>query len=138
MYVSWAQFLSPRAALPSPFTWIYYIARAVYMSKGGGLQLTEETSFEEKRNYLWLLKKLVLVKEQKENEQMADEKIEDLRRDIRNDWMEWTKTNEGLKSTNNLKILRIDESNHNLKLIVRCDTKWTKPLKLQILNSSRS
>ena len=100
-----AQFLSPRAALPSPFTWVYYIARArFYRSKGGGLQLTEETSFEEKRNYLWLLKKLVLVKEQKENEQMADEKIEDLRRDIRNDWMEWTKTNEGLNRTKSLKI----------------------------------
>ena len=50
---------------------------------------------EEKRKYFQLLKKLVLIKERKENEQTADEKIEDLRRDIRNDWMEWTKTNEG-------------------------------------------
>ena len=46
----------------------------------------------------------MLVKEQKENEQMADEKIEDLRRDIRNDWMEWTKTSGGLKRTKSLKI----------------------------------
>ena len=59
---------------------------------------------EEKRKYFRLLKKLVLVKERKENEQTADEKIEDLRRDIRNDWMEWTKTSEGLKRTKSLKI----------------------------------
>ena len=59
---------------------------------------------EEKRKYFRLLKKLVLIKERKENEQTADEKIEDLRRDIRNDWMEWTKTNEGLKRTKSLKI----------------------------------
>ena len=55
---------------------------------------------EEKRKYFQLLKKLVLIKERKENEQTADEKIEDLRRDIRNDWMEWTKINEGLQKAN--------------------------------------
>ena len=55
---------------------------------------------EEKRKYFQLLKKLVLIKERKENEQTADEKIEDLRRDIRNDWIEWMKTNEGLQKTN--------------------------------------
>ena len=55
---------------------------------------------EEKRKYFQLLKKLVLIKERKENEQTADEKIEDLRRDIRNDWMEWMKTNEGLQKAN--------------------------------------
>ena len=55
---------------------------------------------EEKRKYFQLLKKLVLIKERKENEQTADEKIEDLRRDIRNDWIEWTKINEGLQKAN--------------------------------------
>ena len=54
---------------------------------------------EEKRKYFQLLKKLVLIKERKENEQTADEKIEDLRRDIRNDWMEWMKINEGLQKS---------------------------------------
>ena len=54
---------------------------------------------EEKRKYFQLLKKLVLIKERKENEQTAEEKIEDLRRDIRNDWIEWMKTNEGLQKT---------------------------------------
>ena len=57
---------------------------------------------EEKRKYFQLLKKL--IKERKENEQTADEKIEDLRRDIRNDWMEWTKTTEDLQRTRSLKI----------------------------------
>ena len=57
---------------------------------------------EEKRKYFQLLKKL--IKERKENEQTADEKIEDLRRDIRNDWIEWTKTSEGLQRTRSLKI----------------------------------
>ena len=86
--VSSAQFLSPRAALPSPFTWVYYIARAVYRSKRGGLELSEEAVVEEKRKYFQLLKKLALIKERKENDQTADEKIEDLRRNVRNDWIE--------------------------------------------------
>ena len=59
---------------------------------------------EEKRKYFQLLKKLALIKERKENEQTADEKIEDLRRDIRNDWIEWMKTSEGLQRTRSLKI----------------------------------
>ena len=103
-FISQAQFLSPRAALPSPFTWVYYIARAVNRRKGGGLELSEEAVVEEKRKYFQLLKKLALIKERKENEQTADEKIEDLRRDIRNDWIEWMKTSEGLQRTRSLKI----------------------------------
>merc|ERR1712020_726397 len=93
-----AQFLSQRAAVPSPFTWVYYIARAVYRSKGGDLEPSKEVE-EKKKKYFQLLKKLILIKERKEQEQTADDKIEDLRRDIRNDWLEWTKTNDGLRRT---------------------------------------
>ena len=90
--MSQAQFLSSRAAVPSPFTWVYYIARAVYRSKGGSLEPAKEV--EEKKKYFQLLKKLILVKERKEYEQTVDDKMGDLRRDIRNDWLEWTKGND--------------------------------------------
>merc|ERR1719384_2543517 len=82
-----AQFLSSRAAVPSPFTWVFYIARAVYRSKGGGLEPAKEV--EEKKKYFQLLKKLILIKERKELEQTVDVKMEDLRRDIRNDLLGW-------------------------------------------------
>jgi len=96
-----AQFLSYRAAVPSPFTWVFYIARAVYRSKGGGLEPSKEV--EEKKKYFQLLKKLILIKERKEQEQTADDKMEDLRRDIRNDWLEWTRANDGLRRTKSSK-----------------------------------
>ena len=47
---------------------------------------------EEKKKYFKLLKKLILIKERKEHEQTADDKMGDLRKDLRNDWLEWTKT----------------------------------------------
>lgn len=97
-----AQFLPSRAAVPSPFTWVYYIARAVYRSKGGSLEPAKEV--EEKKKYFRLLKKLILIKERKEHEQTADDKMEDLRRDLRNDLLEWTKGNDGLRRTKSLKI----------------------------------
>ena len=61
---------------------------------------------EEKKKYFQLLKKLILIKERKELEQTADDKMEDLRRDIRNDWLEWTKGNYNyiLRRTKSLKI----------------------------------
>ena len=99
--MSQAQFLSSRAAVPSPFTWVYYIARAVYRSKGGSLEPAKEV--EEKKKYFQLLKKLILIKERKEHEQTADDKMEDLRRDIRNDLLGWTKTNDGLRRTKSSK-----------------------------------
>ena len=58
---------------------------------------------EEKKKYFQLLKKLILIKEQKEHEQTVDDKMEDLRRDIRNDWLEWTKGNDGLRRTKSSK-----------------------------------
>ena len=59
---------------------------------------------EEKKKYFRLLKKLILIKERKEHEQTADDKMEDLRRDLRNDLLEWTKGNDGLRRTKSLKI----------------------------------
>ena len=47
---------------------------------------------EEKKKYFRLLKKLILIKERKEQEQTADDKMGDLRKDLRNDWLEWTRT----------------------------------------------
>ena len=79
--VSQAQFLSSRAAVPSPFTWVYYIARAVYRRKGGCLEPSKEV--EEKKKYFQLLKKLILIKEQKEHERTVNDRMEDLKRDIR-------------------------------------------------------
>ena len=103
IFPSQAQFLSPRAAVPSPFTWVYYIARAVYRSKGGNLEPAQEVE-EKKKKYFQLLKKLILIKERKEQEHTADDKMEDLRRDIRNDLLDWTKTNDSLRRTKSLKI----------------------------------
>ena len=58
---------------------------------------------EEKKKYFQLLKKLILVKERKEYEQTVDDKMGDLRRDIRNDWLEWTKGNDDLRRTKSSK-----------------------------------
>ena len=62
----------------------------VYKRKGGGLEPIEEAEAEKKK-YFQLLKKLILIKEQKENQQTSDDKLEDLRRDIRNDWLDLMK-----------------------------------------------
>ena len=62
----------------------------VYKRKGGGLEPIEEVEAEKKK-YFQLLKKLILIKEQKENQQTSDDKLEDLRRDIRNDWLDLMK-----------------------------------------------
>jgi len=56
---------------------------------------------EEKKKYFQLLKKLILIKERKEHELTVDDKMDDLRRDIRNDWLEWT--NDGLRRTKSSK-----------------------------------
>ena len=56
---------------------------------------------EEKKKYFQLLKKLILIKERKEHEKTVDDKMNDLRRDIRNDWLEWT--NDGLRRTKSSK-----------------------------------
>ena len=58
---------------------------------------------EEKKKYFQLLKKLILVKERKEYEETVDDKMGDLRRDIRNDWLEWTKGNDDLRRTKSSK-----------------------------------
>ena len=52
-----------------------------------------EEAEAEKKKYFQLLKKLILIKEQKENQQTSDDKLEDLRRDIRNDWLDLMKKN---------------------------------------------
>ena len=102
MSASQAQFLSSKTAVPSPFTWVYYIARAVYRSKGGSFEPSREV-LEKKKKYFQLLKKLILIKERKEHEQTVDDKMEDLRRDIRNNWLEWTTANDSLRRTKSSK-----------------------------------
>ena len=58
---------------------------------------------EKKKKYFQLLKKLILIKEQKEHEQTVDDKMDDLRRDIRNNWLEWTTANDSLRRTKSSK-----------------------------------
>ena len=52
-----------------------------------------------KKKYFQLLKKLMLIKEGKEHKQTVDNKMGDMRRDLRNNWLEWTKGNDGLGRT---------------------------------------
>ena len=58
---------------------------------------------EEKKKYFQLLKKLILIKELKEHENRGNNKMEDLRRDLRNDWLEWTRRNDDLRRTKSSK-----------------------------------
>ena len=68
-----------KAALPSPFQWIYYISVCVFNCKGG---IREKTERDDKRTYFKLLKKLIQIMQHQEFEKSAEERLNDLRTDL--------------------------------------------------------
>ena len=73
-----ATFLKPQEIFPVPFRWIYYIAKAVYKSKG-----LKHRQTRDHLKYYNLLHKL--VREHRERESLSDRQSNDLRGDIFNE-----------------------------------------------------
>ena len=66
--------------MPSPFQWLYYIARFIYHSKGNRKKYTTEN-----KTYFRLLKKLIQMKQGQAYEKSKEDDIADLRTDIQYD-----------------------------------------------------
>merc|ERR550532_4005105 len=87
-----AQFLREKTTFPSPFQWIFYLARLVQWCKKscGGAATKEKNQKQQKRStkrkeYLQLLKKLLDIKLHIELENTSEDKLADLRKDINHD-----------------------------------------------------
>merc|ERR1712210_401723 len=73
-----ARFLPDKAAFPSPFQWIYFISVCVSNCKSG----IREKKERDKRTYFKLLKKLIQIMQHQEFEKSAEERLNDLRKDL--------------------------------------------------------
>ena len=78
-----AQFLAPCEIFPAPFRWIYWIAKAVYNCKKSGPMM--EPYRQDKQKYFFLLRELILNKQDSEYETSYEDKIDDLKKDIVNE-----------------------------------------------------
>ena len=67
-----------KAAFPSPFQWIYFISVCVSNCKSG----IREKKERDKRTYFKLLKKLIQIMQHQEFEKNAEERLNDLRKDL--------------------------------------------------------
>eukprot|EP00092_Neocalanus_flemingeri_P076011 GFUD01094242.1.p1 GENE.GFUD01094242.1~~GFUD01094242.1.p1 ORF type:complete len:767 (-),score=165.01 GFUD01094242.1:60-2360(-) len=76
-----AKFLEPLEIFPVPFRWIYYLARAVYACK----KEKKDPIKQDKKKYFWLLRELILNKQEAEYEKSDDDKMTDLKMDIFNE-----------------------------------------------------
>eukprot|EP00092_Neocalanus_flemingeri_P022995 GFUD01024927.1.p1 GENE.GFUD01024927.1~~GFUD01024927.1.p1 ORF type:complete len:782 (-),score=177.44 GFUD01024927.1:193-2538(-) len=77
-----AKFLEPLEIFPVPFRWIYYLARAVYNSKK---EKNQDPIKQDKKKYFFLVRELILNKQEAEFEKSSDDKINDLKKDIFNE-----------------------------------------------------
>ena len=67
-----------KATFPSPFQWLYYLAVGVFNLKNRRREKKER----EKEKYFQLLKKLILIMQHQEFEKSANERLNDLRKDL--------------------------------------------------------
>jgi hypothetical protein len=99
---SQVQFLTPRAILPPPFRWVYYLARLIKYFRERSkswktLVKTEEEHFRQMEDYMALLQRLVRTKMHSESEASKIDSFKDLRVDIRNELSELKSTMAGCK-----------------------------------------
>ena len=90
--LSQAEFLSPKAAFPPPFRWIFYFAQAVYKAKKksthreklGNLEAAaEKTNVRRKKKaYFVCLKEAILVKQQKDRDNTTNENLSIFKNDL--------------------------------------------------------
>ena len=77
-----AQFLAPRETFPMPFRWIYWLAKIVYKCKKKNYV---EAAKQDKQKYFFLLRELILNKQESDKEISYEDKIDDLKKDIINE-----------------------------------------------------
>ena len=81
--------MSEKATFPSPFQWIVFLAYLVHKCKncGGDVEKIKRIAeqSEKRKQYLWLLKKLLEIKLHNEFEKTSEDKQEALRKDIQHD-----------------------------------------------------
>ena len=87
------QFLFPRAVLPSPFRFVYYIAKFIYFCKMKGSQTSENNRQHEKfQNYKQKLVEIVNIKVHSDYENSIQDDFTDLKQDLQNHISEKQKT----------------------------------------------
>ena len=79
--------MKSKATFPTPFQTIYYIAYFVYKCKNGQQRNPRKVDKEKEKGkeYLKLLKKLIDIQQQNELENTDEEKLADLRKDMKLD-----------------------------------------------------
>ena len=80
--------MKEKATFPTPFQWIYYIAYFVCLCKrdrSSHDQKREEIQKEKSKKYLKLMKMLVEIQQHKRLENTEEDKLADLRKDLRLD-----------------------------------------------------
>jgi len=85
-----AQFLLEKSTFPPPFQWMYYIAKLVHFCKKESKKDQDEEPVDrltklKKLKYLRLLKKLITVKQNREEEMTKEDSLTDLRKDLKQD-----------------------------------------------------
>ena len=87
--LSQADFLSPCAAFPPPFRWIFYFAQLVYKAKKSNTQTERLEAAAEKTNvrrkkkaYFVCLKEVILVKQQKDRDNTMNENLSIFKNDL--------------------------------------------------------
>ena len=81
------QFLKNKATFPTPFQTIYYFAYFVHKYKNGQQRNQREADEEKEKSkeYLKLLKKLIDIQQHNEFENTDEDKLADLRKDMKLD-----------------------------------------------------
>ena len=80
--------MKEKATFPTPFQWIYYIAYFVHRCKQDRISHNEkkaEIQTEKSKKYLKLMKMLVEIQQHKRLENTEEDKLADLRKDLRLD-----------------------------------------------------
>ena len=87
------QFLFPRAVLPSPFRFVYYIAKWIYFCKKRSSETSESGTEKEKyQNYKQKLIEIVRIKVHSDYENSIQDDFTDLKQDLKNHISEKQKT----------------------------------------------
>ena len=87
------QFLFPRAVLPSPFRFVYYIAKWIYICKKRSSEASESGTEKEKyQNYKQKLIEIVRIKVHSDYENSIQDDFTDLKQDLKNHISEKQKT----------------------------------------------
>ena len=77
-----ACFLTPRACFPSPFGLFFYLTKFIYHLKNSATGKKRVWGEKKKKKYFKLLKELITMAQQRENEMTEEDSFADLKIDL--------------------------------------------------------